>query len=727
MKKHFTKFLMITVLIALTGSGYLLQSKANEEKVWLNAIPGGTLDPVMVPKYVSPLVKPPVMPRSGKIKQTGAKNAEYYEIAVRQFQQQILPAADIYGNPIPMTTVWSYGPADDFRTVAQGGRYFYPAFTIEAKHKKPVAVKWINGLVDTNGNYLPHILPVDQTLHWANPAGPRDAHGTSQLSYDGPVPMVTHVHGAHTREESDGYAEAWYLPNANNIPGYIQYTTGTFYDYFVNKYGLNWEAGTATFTYPNDQRATTLWYHDHSLGMTRVNVYAGPAGFYLLRGGPDDVVLDSRDGMAAVLPGPAPKKKIDPFGTFYEIPIVIQDRSFNADGSLYYPDNRAFFEGLDPAQLQIPFTPDPGCDGQPSDVAPIWNPEFFGNMMVVNGQTWPFLDVEQRRYRFRLLNGCNSRFLILDFSSIPGAEVWQIGSEGGFLPVPVNMGALNSGQLLIGPAERADVIVDFTNVAAGNYVLTNIGPDEPFGGGIPGVDFLAADPATTGQVMQFRVGPALSIDNSTPPQFLQFPAIMPLASTVTRQLSLNEEESKNIFVSEDASGNIVYDCAGPEPFGPTAALLGTLDAAGNGIPLLWMDGITENPAVGATETWEIYNFTADAHPIHIHLIMFQVVDRQALTTDVEGMALQPAQLVPGTIQAPEAWETGWKDTVIAYPGEVTRVKMRFDTAGFYVWHCHIVEHEDNEMMRPYHVGPMDPMAPVSLASGIQLIPVSRKK
>ncbi len=708
MKKTFAKFVIFTFIVSLTGLGYMLQSNANEKTVGISAIPGGTLDPLTIPKYVSPLVKPPVMPRAGKINMRGMKNIEYYEIAMRQFQQQILPAADTFGNPIPMTTVWSYGPADDFRTVAQGGRYFYPAFTIEAKYNKPVAVKWINGLVDASGNYLPHILPVDQTLHWANPEGPRDAHGTSQSPYMGPVPMVTHVHGAHTTEESDGYAEAWYLPNANNIPGYIQHTTGTFYDYFVNKYGLAWEPGTATFTYPNDQRATTLWYHDHSLGMTRVNVYAGPAGFYLLRGGPDDVVTDSRDGTAAVLPGPAPGKGIDPFGIFYEIPIAIQDRSFNADGSLYYPDNRAFFEGLEPEQLQIPFTPDPGCDAQPSDVAPIWNPEFFGNMMVVNGQTWPFLDVEQRRYRFRLLNGCNSRFLILDFSNIPGAEVWQIGAEGGFLAAPVN-----NSQLLIAPAERADVIVDFTNVPVGNYVLTNLGPDEPFSGGIPGVDFDPADPATTGQVMQFRVGPAMSIDNTTPPQSLQPPAIMPLTSTVTRQLSLNEEESKNIHISEDAGGNIVFDCASPTPFGPTAALLGTLDASGNGIPLLWMDDITENPAVGATETWEIYNFTADAHPIHIHLIMFQVVNRE--------------QFGSGAVRAPEVWETGWKDTVIAYPGEVTRVKMRFDTPGFYVWHCHIVEHEDNEMMRPYHVGPMDPGAPVSLASGIGVVPVTRKK
>ena len=194
-----------------------------------------------------------------------------------------------------------------------------------------------------------------------------------------------------------------------------------------------------------------MWYHDHTLGMTRANVYAGPAGFYLLRGGPGDAVQGT-------LPGPAPALGDPPGLDYFEIPIAIQDRSFTEDGALFYPDNRAFFEGLDPSQLQIPFMPDRACDG-PSDVAPIWNPEFFGNAIVVNGATWPSLDVQQRRYRFRFLNGCNSRFLILRMSN--GLPFWQIGNEGGFLPAPVEL-----PELLLGPAERADVIVDFTNVAA---------------------------------------------------------------------------------------------------------------------------------------------------------------------------------------------------------------------------------------------------------------------
>jgi spore coat protein A len=715
-RRQFFKITAATgVGLALAGKGGRfsrpLPVRAQGAPIW-----GGSLDPSGVLKYQMPLVKPPVMPGSRIPRKGKGKPPDYHAIAMRQFSQPILPPGH------PETTVWSYGPYDDPRTVFQGGRYFYPAFTLEAKWNRPKVVRWINDLTDSNGDHLPHLLPVDPTLHWANPVGRRDRRPNPTMdagyfdhqyidqdgNYTGPVPMVTHVHGAHVGEESDGYAEAWWLPQVAGAD--VNHEQGTFFDYFKAKYGFSnddWGGGAATYTYPNDQRATTLWYHDHTLGMTRVNVYAGPAGFYLVRGGPGDEVLDSRTGTKAILPGPAPGPGINPFGTFYEIPIAIQDRSFNDDGSLFYPDNRAFFHGLEPSDLvNIPYTYDAntgdfgyGCDGEVSDVAPIWNPEFFGNMMVVNGQTWPFLDVEPRRYRLRLLNGCNSRFLILQFSD-PRVEVWQIGAEGGFLALPVNLagslypGASGGATILMAPAERADVIVDFTGIPVGTPItLLNLGPDEPFGGGEIGVDFDAADPGSTGQVMEFRVVTSMSVDNSTPPQFLQLPPIAPLTPDGSRQVSLNEEESRNVRVTgDDDNPPITYDCDSPVPFGPTAALLGLVDPfnSSNGIPRLWMDPITENPGVGATETWEIHNFTMDAHPIHLHQIMFQVVDRQPTTA--------------GPSRTAEPWENGWKDTVIAYPGEITRIKAKFDLPGLYVWHCHIVEHEDNEMMRPYHVG-----------------------
>ncbi len=644
------------------------------------ALFGGTLDPTLIPKYVTPLVIPPAMPLSKEITVPGGTKIDYYEIAVRQFDQYILPES--MGK---MTTVWSYGSVD------YPGTFNYPAFTIEAVYGKPVRVKWINDLVDAAGNYLPHLLPVDQTLHWANPGGGeagRDMRGNDPEPYEGPVPMITHVHGAHTTEDSDGYPEAWYLPNANDIPaGYA--TVGTKYDEFMNKAiaGKDWGPGAAVFQYPNDQRATTLWYHDHTLGMTRLNVYAGPAGFYIIRGGPDDKVYNSQ-GKMAKLPRPAPALGDAPGMNYYEIPIVIQDRSFNEDGSLFYPDNRAFFEGLEHEQLQIPFIPDDTIGGEASDVSPIWNPEFFGNTMVVNGKTWPYLEVEQRQYRFRLLNGAQSRFLILKLSN--NQTFWQIGAEGGFLPAPVEL-----DELLIAPAERADVIVDFTNVPVGTeIILQNLGPDEPFGGGIPGTDFDPADPGTTGQVMQFRVISRIGPDKSTLASELVLPAIQDLGvPTNTQYLSLNEEESGTVWVTEDGLGNVIevpVGTPGAELFGPTSALLGTVNPDGTGNPLLWMDDITENPALGATEIWELRNFTMDAHPIHIHLVQFQVIERVSAN---------------GTSRPPESWETGFKDTVIVYPGEITRVKARFDIAGLFVWHCHILEHEDNEMMRPYRVGP----------------------
>jgi spore coat protein A len=767
MEMHFSCKLLrrsrhvFTALVAIA----LLQLVAPAVRpLWAQALPGGSLGPTTIPKYVVPLVIPPVMNNTG--------TAEDYQIAVRQFRQQILPGGiwnTINGrhDAFPSTTVWSYGPNADPvpDSAALGGavgvapapnsQFNYPAYTIETTANVPVTVRWINDLVDKKtGRYLRHLLPIDQTLHWANPPrlcidGTRrtDCRGFIPERYLGPVPIVTHVHGAHVDSHSDGYPEAWWLPAARNIPaGYA--SAGRLFD---DSTGTNpGNLGYADYKYRNDQPATTLWYHDHALGMTRSNVYAGPAGFWLIRGGRYDHPTVARTGADAVLPGPPPTRgqgvlDLNTPGRIRNmiraLPIVIQDRSFNTDGSLFYPETRAFFEGLEPQQLKIPFIPN-----RRSDISPIWNPEAFFNVMVVNGVSWPKLEVAPALYRFRFLNGCNSRFLWLKFDN-SAVKVWQIGAEQGFLPSPVLMNDLNldasrdgTAQLLIALAERADVIVDFRGVRNGTEVaLRNIGPDEPFGGGIPGVDFAPADPGTTGQVMRFVVNRSLlgasptdpgGATPATDPALLVLNAERPLGPTnESRNVSLNEAVSEEICATTLRNGNIGWiasvkpgfgfedacQAAGGDSFGPESALLGIVDTSGSapvGIPLMWTDmtgtstrvnvtlqsgvtvqvNVTENPKKGDIEEWSIYNFTEDAHPIHLHLVRFEVIGR---------IGIDGSPSVVGN--APQPWEAGFKDTVIAYPDEVTTVKAKFDIAGLYVWHCHIVEHEDNEMMRPYVV------------------------
>ncbi|RMG57851.1 MAG: copper oxidase [Deltaproteobacteria bacterium] len=760
-------------------------------------LPGGTLDPLTIPKYVTPLVIPPVMPNRVD-PATGQPVPNEYDIAVRQFKQQILPAG------FPATTVWSYGPASDpiplVNAPDPNSGFNYPAFTIETVANVPVKVRWRNELVaidPTTGypyppgsgmrTFLPHLFFVDQTLHWANPPAVGCADGTNRtdcatlnpMPYTGPVPIVTHVHGAHVESHSDGYPEAWWLPVADNIPpGYAM--KGSLFD---DSTGTNpGNLGYVDYVYRNDQAAATIWYHDHSLGMTRLNVYAGPAGFWLIRGGPYDGGIDGRTGQPAVLPGPAPRPGDtlaalntpgDPVrNSIREIPIVIQDRSFNADGSLFYPQSRVFFDGY-----AGPYVPDPVDPANPngpiSDIAPIWNPEAFFNTMVVNGTTWPVLEVAPALYRFRFLNGCDSRFLNLVMKGkppkgIPKSErkrlkrilknfpFYKIGNDQGFIPQVVLIrrgfatplpgdGTLPpevrtpTGQegLLMGPAERADVIVDFRGLPDGTVIrVLNTAPDAPFGG----FPVVPADPATTGQVMQFVVRTALlgasptdpvvngapNPNAATDPWALRLNAEPPLGPPdVVRQVSLNEEESATVCVDPVTNQQIVGVfpplCGGiGVPAAPKAALLGTVDltnpAAPVGVPLKWTDTsgvsqpvpvqlqngatvyikVTENPLLGTTETWEIYNFTVDAHPIHLHLVRFQVVNREIF---------DPLFGIPGTVTPPNPDEVGYKDTVIAYPGQITRVKALFDISGLYVWHCHILEHEDNEMMRPFVVSP----------------------
>ncbi|HEX9666885.1 MAG TPA: multicopper oxidase domain-containing protein, partial [Thermodesulfobacteriota bacterium] len=483
------------------------------------------LDPLTQPKFINNL---PIPAR------VDATNGGFFEVSITQLQQHLGIIDPLTEAPL-MTTVWGYNGT-------------YPGPTFVAQKDTPINVLWKNELVE-EGVPLPHLLPVDTTLHWANPAG-WPASG---------VPVVTHLHGGHSESASDGLPEAWFTPGfALTGPDFVK----------------------ETYTYDNDQGAATLWYHDHALGITRLNVYAGLAGFYLLRDDNEQALIDNN-----IIPG-------DP----YEIEIAIQDRLFKENGQLFYP---AESEG-ELTENELP---------EPSVL-----PEVFGDLILVNGMTWPVLEVEPRKYRFRILNGSDSRFYVLEFRDSMengiSQQFLQIGTEDSLLPLPVLL-----NQLVIGPGERADLVFDFTDFNGQEIFLRNFGPDEPFKGLNPdgtlndgeGGVLPPANPATTGQVMKFEVNLAFSdIPNAT----IDFDTrlrqdFIPLVQTgPTRELVLFE---------------------GLDNFGRLQPLLGTL-AEGS---LAWFEPITENPILNDIEVWEIYNATEDAHPIHLHLVAFQIIDRES--------------------------------------------------------------------------------------------------
>ena len=595
------------------------------------------LDPKDIPKYVNQLSKPPVYKPCITRKLSLFKKSKIthsYTIDISEFNQQILPPG------LPPTKVWGYGGlVKDEKT----GRIKYsrsaPGATFEAIRGVPVNVKWVNKLKGK------HPFAVDPTLHWANPnhmpmqnipkPWPPFPPGFPDAQF--PVPIVTHLHGGENKSIDDGHPEAWFTFNGKHGPDYK----------------------TSNYCYPNRQQSATLWYHDHALGITRLNVYAGLAGFYLLR--------DKN-------PGSLDSKLCLPTGK-YEIPLVIQDRMFNTDGTLLFPNV-----------------------GNIPEVHPYWNPEFFGDTIMVNGKVWPNLNVNRHQYRFRVLNGSNARFYHLKMSN--GMTFIQIGSDGGFLPKPAELTSL-----LIAPGERADILVDFSQLTPGTRVILLNEANAPF------PDGTGPDPKTVGQIMQFSV-PVDAQKSKKPKKLPDKLNTMPLLiPDKKRVLTLNEVTT---------------------PDGPTMIVL-------NG--QTWMAPVSENPRVGSTEEWVIANLTMDTHPIHLHLVQFQLLNRQDFDAagymkkweEVNGMVplMQPTIEVPvepflspdGPIK-PEDNELGWKDTVQMNPNQVTRIRVRFapqdvptgcvkpgenlfpfdpTTEPGYVWHCHILDHEDNEMMRPYKV------------------------
>jgi spore coat protein A len=378
--------------------------------------------------------------------------------------------------------------------------------------------------------------------------------------------------------------------------------------------------------------ASLLWFHDHGLGATRLNVFAGLAAAYILR----DEFDTGEEPNPIGLPGGV-----------YEVPLVVQDRQFNADGTFLYP--KSDIEGV------------------------TWIGEYFGDTMLVNGKVWPFLEVEPRMYRFRILNGCNARILSLD---IGGPALWQIGAEGGMWDVPVPV-----KELVLAPAERADVLVDFSQFRGARLVMKNHKPQRPVSNPAPSLE----------QVMQIRVGLTFSQPGPT-----SIPSRLPgrkadLGKPVrTRYITLNEinPEEEDWFLNLNAVR-----------FGEGS--------------------VTETPKIGTIEDWVYINMTGDTHPMHTHLVTFQVIGRTPFDVEAYEAAYRGPTGVPGGIDPtpfatgpmlpPSLDERGFKDTVKANPGHFTTIRAKFElpkdvrAPQNYVYHCHIVEHEDNDMMRPFTV------------------------
>jgi spore coat protein A len=556
-------------------------------------------------KYVDPLPRPPLaIPRRSVYPGT-----DYYEIAMLQRSWQ-------FHRDLGRATTWGYwatNPSNPAQPIGMG--YLGP--TIETHRKSPVVVKYRNDLPTTH-------------LFQSSIGKPRKGHGRGPMLPPGVnVPCVVHLHGNFTPSQSDGLAGQWFTPDGIHGPDYAT----------LDKVQPN----EAIYGYPNDHEACMFWYHDHAMTITRLNVYAGLAALYFVR---DSV--EERLGL--------------PRGDF-EVPLILQDKTFNLDGSLLY--------NLDKR------------DG--------------GETPVVNGKAYPFLTVEPRRYRLRILDASNSRFWRLRFDvGRTRLPFWLIGTDDGFRGVPLQMSSI-----LLGPAERADVIIDFSQVPPGTKItLRNFDARVHFpNGGGP----------TIREVMQFQVTkPLSSPDRTTLPNALALPLLPQLEPTpgVPRRefvMSLRFPEKKYM------------------PENPYLI---------NGLP---SDAPNEDfIKVGTTEIWEYINTTHDAHPVHNHLVQFQVYNRQKFNVaaylavyrkwlkDGRNPATKPvlANYLIGNPIPPDPDElSAPKDTVKAYTGMVTRIIQRFDVPGGipsipgsgtklptqYIHHCHILEHEDNDKMRPWEI------------------------
>lgn len=577
------------------------------------------------------------------------------------------------------TKIYGYGP-----TAAKAQ---WPGWTFEVQSEDGIEVEYLNEIPIGSP-----ILAADTSYHWCYAL---DGYTGYTMAKNG-VPVITHLHGGHVEAKSDGYPEAFYTPNWK-----IK--------------GPSWQH--KHFHYSNNQPAGALFYHDHALGITRLNVHAGMAGFYFVR----DKYDTGKSGNPLGLP-------VYP----YEIGLAIQDRMFTSDGSLYYP--------IVPGTSSMS-----GMGSGNSDDMPM--PEFFGDHMTVNGKIWPKMNVEPRLYRLRLLNGCDSRFLSLAFRVVPGGATsvpagapvlpfTMIGADQGLAAHPKTI-----SKLVMETGSRYDLLVDFSSVKSGQRVIvTNAGGDEPYGDGPGEWTFDRTD-----RVMAFDVTVPRSKVRQASVNLKKIDFGPDVHHKVDRVRKLG------LFEGTDCKGRVLplqgtmepaTDYKGRPIYWPSdaahkkAGLTGQVQGA-----LGWGDPLTENPKLDDVEEWWIYNTTEDAHSVHLHLVHFEILSRSAIVWDSattsddhvladatkakgNGLALLPQTLIGHdgmsqsayrpigvakacgkTIAAPDgAFEDGRRDTVIALPGTITRIRTKFDLPGRYVWHCHMLSHEDHDMMRMLHVG-----------------------
>jgi spore coat protein A len=522
--------------------GAALAPVAQSQPTQSRPLPGVTKPSILDPNRLAKFVDPlPLPPRATA---TGARKLPGRDVAEVPFYSFTMREfATRFHRDLPPARVWGFDGTS-------------PGPTLDVRRGQPILVEWRNRLPAR------HLFTIDHSLHGAGVDVPD-------------VRTIIHVHGLRAAPADDGYPENWYRPGES-----------------------------LTSLYPNRQDAATLWYHDHAMSITRLNLYAGLFGFYLLR-----------DDVEASLHLPAGK---------YEIPILLYDRSLTTAGQLHYPVS------TNPARP--------------------WVGAFAGEAVLANGKLYPYLDVEPRAYRLRLANVSNSRFLYLALSS--DQMFWQIASDQGLLAAPLRL-----AHLTLAPGERADIIVDFAHKAGHQVILSS--------------DSL--------EILQFRVSSKGDSAAFVPAPKLR--ALLPMReeeAVKTRQLTLDGDDDA------DNSGAMTMPM--------------TLNGAS------WHDPVTENPVLNSVEIWSLINLTDDSHPIHLHLVRFQILDRRPFD---RFSYLNEGELsyLAGPVR-PDANEAGWKDTVRADPGMVTRIIVRFEGyVGRYVWHCHILEHEDNDMMRPYDIVP----------------------